>query len=188
MMTEDSKPLEIYTIGHGNSPSQVIVDLLHKHGITTLVDVRSVPYSQYTPFFNREVFKNALEQADIHYVFEGEALGGRPNDETCYKTSEVPDAKTSREKFLKLVDYEEVAKRSWYQEGIERLIQFAGEGRTAIMCSEEDPKRCHRSHLIAQTLVKMGITVKHIRRDESLGTDLEEETLKEAQPRQLGLF
>ena len=187
-MVENGKPLEIYTIGHGNSASEVIIDLLHKHHIKTLVDVRSVPFSQYMPFFNQGVFKNSLEQAGIHYVFEGEALGGRPNDDTCYKTSEVPDPKTKRAKFLKLVDYEEVAKRSWYQEGIARLIKLAGEGRIAILCSEEDPKRCHRSHLIAQTLVKMGIIVKHIRRDDNPSSDLEEEALKETQPRQLSLF
>ena len=187
-MGDANNPLEIYTIGHGNSPSELIVDLLHKHQIKTLVDVRSVPYSQYTPFFNRDVLKNTLEEAGIRYIFEGESLGGRPGDETCYITKEVPDAKTPKEKFLKLVNYEEVAKRSWYQQGIERLIKTAKEGRTAIMCSEEDPVRCHRSHLIAQTLVKMDIIVKHIRRDVNLGATLEQETLKEAQPRQLSLF
>jgi hypothetical protein len=56
------------------------------------------------------------------------------------------------------------------------------------MCSEEDPARCHRSHLIAQTLVKMGIVVKHIRRDEDQNARLEEEVLKESQPRQLSMF
>jgi uncharacterized protein (DUF488 family) len=44
------------------------------------------------------------------------------------------------------------------------LIELAGKGRTAIMCSEEDPQRCHRHHLIAQALLARGIAVEHIRR------------------------
>ena len=49
------------------------------------------------------------------------------------------------------------------------------------MCSEEDPRRCHRHHLIARSLLELGIEVGHIRRD---GT-VEPAT---AEPRQLSLL
>ena len=67
--------------------------------------------------------------------------------------------------YLALVDYAEVASRLWYRRGIARLRQIAAEGRTAVMCSEEDPHRCHRHHLIAQTLLGHGLAVWHIRAD-----------------------
>src|SRR5260221_8016019 len=122
-MAAPSQRPEIYTIGHGNASSETILELLHRYSIQTLVDVRSVPYSQYTPAFNREVFKSVLEQSGIDYTFAGEYLGGRPKDETCYVTSEVPDKDTKRNKYLKLVDYNEVAKRDWYLKSIKRLLQ-----------------------------------------------------------------
>jgi uncharacterized protein (DUF488 family) len=36
------------------------------------------------------------------------------------------------------------------------------------MCAEEDPKRCHRQFLIAQTLLDRGIEMQHIRGDGTL--------------------
>jgi len=177
-------PLVIYTIGHGNAPVTAIIELLHKYAIRELVDVRSVPYSQYVPAFNREAFKKALEDAGIVYAYAGDYLGGRPKDETCYKTEQVPDEKTGRAEFLKLVDYAAVMERPWYQKGIARLIEIARTQRTAIMCSEEAPDRCHRSHLIAQTLIGRGITARHIRRTE------DRDWVEDEQPRskQLSLF
>ncbi len=180
--------LVIYTIGHGNAPGKIIIELLGKYQIKELVDVRSAPYSQHVPEFNREIFKKALKDAGINYAFAGEYLGGRPKDETCYKNHEAPPDGAGRAKFLKLVDYNEVAKRPWYQKGILRLLDIARSNQTVIMCSEEDPKLCHRSHLISQTLLEMGIQVKHIRRGSNNETWEEPELPKVKQPQQLSLF
>lgn len=182
--------LEIYTIGHSNVASDRLIELLQQHGIHNLVDVRSTPYSQWASQFNRETLAQRLSEAGtgIVYTYAGEFLGGRPKDPTCYKTSEVPQGKVQ---YLKVVNYPEVARRPWYLAGIKRLLQIGGDGRTAVMCSEEDPHHCHRHHLIAQTLIEMGITVWHIR-----GTgDLEQARLLTDEqppepdgPRQLSLF
>jgi uncharacterized protein (DUF488 family) len=150
----------IYTIGHSNVTAEEVIALLMANEIATVVDVRSVPYSQYTPQFNREIFEATLKQAGIDYKFAGETLGGRPKDPTCYRCDAKPK---SRGAFLKQVDYGAVMKRPWYQKGIARLVEIAGAQRTAIMCSEEDPNDCHRHHLIAQTLLPQGISVYHIR-------------------------
>jgi uncharacterized protein (DUF488 family) len=68
------------------------------------------------------------------------------------------------------VDYPEVMKRDWFQQGIKRLLQQAGEEATAILCAEEDPARCHRHHLIARYLRDAcpEVEVLHIRGDGSL--------------------
>ena len=144
--------LEAFTIGHSNVPADAIIALLRQYHIETLVDVRSAPYSQYSPQFNRETFARTLREAGVEYLFAGDDLGGRPKDPTCYKSGESPTGKAA---YLALVDYGEVAKRDWYKRGIGRLLEFAQERRTAIMCSEEDPGRCHRHHLIAQTLLEV---------------------------------
>lgn len=41
--------------------------------------------------------------------------------------------------------------------GNEQLLELAGARRTAMMCAEEDPTRCHRSHLIAPALMQRGV-------------------------------
>jgi hypothetical protein len=43
-----------------------------------------------------------------------------------------------------------------FRENLEKLIEFAGQAPTAIMCAEAVPWRCHRS-LIADALVARGI-------------------------------
>ena len=177
-MAKEYGSLTIYTIGHSNVTADTIIDLLNEHGIGMLVDVRSSPYSRYSPQFNREQLARALDKAGIEYAFAGAHLGGRPKDPTCYKDGTLPEGKAD---FLSLVDYGEVAKRRWFQDAITRLLELAGEHRTAIMCSEEDPDHCHRHYLIAQTLLEMDVTVLHIRGDGSL-----EAAKPEAQ--QLSLF
>ena len=159
------EPLTIYTIGHSNRTADEFVGALADGGISSVVDVRSTPYSQYNPQFNRETLESRLLAAGLRYAFAGQTLGGRPTDPTCYRDGVVPAGGAD---FLSLVDYEAVAQRPWYQAGIERLIAIARETPTAVMCSEEDPERCHRHHLIAQSLIERGITVTHLRRDGSL--------------------
>jgi uncharacterized protein (DUF488 family) len=38
------------------------------------------------------------------------------------------------------------------------------EDNLVLMCSEEDPKSCHRHNLITQSLLKKGFEVIHIRK------------------------
>lgn len=157
--------LTIYTIGHSNVPASKLISLLKQHGIQVLVDVRSSPYSQYVPQFNREDLQAVLQREGLDYKYAGDYLGGRPKDPTCYKNSQIPDGHAD---FLHLVDYPAVMTKEWYQKGIDRLVEITLQARTAIMCSEENPERCHRQHLISQTLLQKGIEVLHIRGDGQL--------------------
>jgi len=162
--------IEIYTIGHSNVEADKIIQLLQKYKIDVLVDIRSFPYSQYATQFNRDKFANLLQESGIEYIFAGAYLGGRPKDISCYKDDKL--------------DYNLVVQRPWYQKAIERLIEIADENRVAIMCSEENPEQCHRQHLIAQTLIEMGIKVIHIR-----GNGVcEIAKLEQKQAEQLSLF
>ena len=161
----DTRPLDVtlYTVGHSNVALEQLVQLLQNFAIEVIVDIRSAPYSQYTPHFNREVFKLGLAQAGIEYRFAGEYLGGRPDNPKYYKSETLPSGKTN---YLQQVDYEAYARDEKYLRGIRHLLNLAQTKRVAIMCSEEDPKRCHRHHLITQiTLLPMGVKVYDIRGD-----------------------
>ncbi len=180
--------ITIYTIGHSNVPVEDLIEQLHRYEIQTLIDVRSAPYSKYVPQFNREALSRLLEaNYGISYQFEGDDLGGRPKDPTCYKQGAVPDGKAN---YLELVDYAEVARRDWFRRAIDRLVVIASQQRAAIMCSEEDPLRCHRHHLIARTLHGMGVTVQHIQRDTLIDANyyFEQEAEEQRKPQQSTMF
>jgi uncharacterized protein (DUF488 family) len=163
------KDLPIYTIGHSDHATAAFVGLLRRHGITLLVDVRSQPYSRWAHQFNRETLARNLQEAGIVYQFMGDALGGRPADPALYDPGEERP------------DYERMAQTSAYQAGVDRLLELAQTERVALMCSEGDPRRCHRHLLITQTLLDRGVRVLHIQPD---GTT----TAGERIPRQLSLF
>ncbi len=150
-MTEDQgkQPVPIYTIGYGSHAIEDFVAMLQQHGIKFLIDVRSQPYSRFKPEFSKEALDKALRSRGIRYVFMGDALGGRPSDETCYTDGKV--------------DYAKCREKPWFQQGIMRLRNaWDQRKRVALMCSEGKPEECHRSKLIGVSLVDAGIEVLHI--------------------------
>src|SRR3989442_15928815 len=50
----DTDAQTVFTIGHSNLEFARFVALLKQHDIQAVADVRSSPYSQYNPQFNRE--------------------------------------------------------------------------------------------------------------------------------------
>ena len=141
--------IPIYTIGYGSRSIAEFIEVLHQHEIAYLIDVRSAPYSRYKPEFSKASLANALEQHNIRYIFMGDTLGGRPNDETCYVNGRL--------------DYEKVKEREYYQRGIERLhTAFSQQYSVVLMCSEGKPEECHRCKLIGASLTTQDIPVIHI--------------------------
>jgi len=148
-----SEKIEIHTIGHSDHATQEFIDLLRRYEIALVVDVRSQPYSRWTPQFNRETLKRDLEGAGIAYRFMGDLLGGRPSDPTLYEGGgERPD-------------YARMEQTPAYQTGIDRLLDLASAERTVVMCSEGDHRHCHRHLLVTQTLLSRGAQVIHIEPD-----------------------
>lgn len=170
-----TKSFTIYTIGHSKSPVETIIGLLKKYSITVLMDVRSVPFSRFSPQFNQKRIQQSLLDAGIRYDYAGSSLGGRPNDPSCYKDGKVP---TEWKNLLFQIDYAVVMKKDFFLEGIQHLMEIAQNEKVALMCAEEDPADCHRHHLLGRYLAGQGITVLHIRKDgsvtheESLSTEL----------------
>lgn len=71
----------IYSIGHSNQPMEAFLELLNRHSIQALIDVRSHPYSRYVPHFNGPELAHAAGRVNIQYLFMGKELGGRPDGE-----------------------------------------------------------------------------------------------------------
>jgi uncharacterized protein (DUF488 family) len=165
----------ILTIGHSNQSVEHLLGLLHRHDVTVLVDVRSQPYSRFTPQFNRELLEPAVTNAGLRYLFMGEELGGRQRG----KISTLDE---------RLARAGEVARLPAFQRGIDRLLDGARRFQIAILCAEEDPTECHRRLWVGRALRAHGATVLHIRGDGRLDAD---DTLKRLEPpagEQLSLF
>ncbi|BFM39886.1 DUF488 domain-containing protein [Synechocystis sp. LKSZ1] len=158
------KPL--FTIGHSNHSPEKFIELLERHGITALADVRSSPYSRYLPHFNRKSLETLLPQADIRYVFLGDQLGARPNNPNCYV-----DGKAL---------YERIAQTTAFQQGLQRLLKGSQNYRIALMCAEKDPLTCHRAILVCQQLLPFNLEIGHIHSNGELEyhENLEERMLK----------
>ena len=173
IMEKSPIPIPIYTIGYGSRSIAELIEVLHQHEIVYLIDVRSAPYSRYKPEFSKAALANELEQKGIRYVFMGDTLGGRPDDETCYVNGKV--------------DYEKVKTMEFYQRGIERLhAAFLQQQSVVLMCSEGKPEECHRCKLIGTTLTKDNIPVIHI--DENGKQMTQEQIIDRLTGGQLSMF
>jgi uncharacterized protein (DUF488 family) len=162
-----NRSVQIFTIGHSKHKLEHFLANLKKNEIRKLVDVRSVPSSRFSPQFNKKRLSQSLKDQGIEYVYMGDVLGGRPHDETVYRSGQLPKkwAEVSKE-----IDYDRVRQKEWYQQGIERLLSLANQAKTVVMCAEENPDQCHRKHLIAQSLPE-DVDILHIRGDGSLEKD-----------------
>ena len=144
----------LYTIGHSNHDLATFLKLLKDNGIQVVVDVRSAPYSRYVPQFNKKEIEAAATAAGVTYVFMGDTMGGKP--------SGLQDLQANTRG-----RYDKLAAADTFQQGLDRLINAVAAGWIiALMCAEEDPRKCHRHLLIARELeLKRNIPVFHIRSD-----------------------
>jgi len=144
--------LTVFTIGHSTRAWEAFVELLRAHGIERVLDVRSIPRSRHNPQFNRETLSAKLRGARISYVHL-RSLGG-----LRHARRDSPNMGWRNASFRGFADYMQTPE---FEKGLQRLIKLAKKKKTAIMCAEAVPWRCHRS-LIADALTARGIRAEHI--------------------------
>ena len=146
----------IFSIGHSTHPVDYFMDLLARHGIDVVADVRSSAIQQV---------QSPVQQADLGRCTEairnqirlfGKELGARAEDPSCYLDGRV--------------QYARLAARADFGHAIDRLLVGAKDHRIALMCSEKEPLECHRTILVSQALIKAGCPVTHILHDGTLET------------------
>jgi hypothetical protein len=142
----------VLTVGHSTREWKDFLDLLRAHGVRRVVDVRTIPRSRHNPQYNRETLPAKLRAAGISYVHMSK-LGGLRR-----ASPDSPNKGWRNASFRGYADYMQTTD---FAAGFQRLMKLAQEKRTAIMCAEAVPWRCHRS-LIADALLIRGIQVEDI--------------------------
>ncbi len=143
----------IFTIGHGNRAIGEFVALLREAGIECVVDVRAYPVSRRHPQFAREALEKSCTQAGIRYAWEGNSLGGRRK--LAKYSPHVALGNPGLRAYAGHMTTED------FRQALDRLIENSRGRRTAILCAERLPSKCHRC-LIADSLVARGAAVEHI--------------------------
>jgi len=128
----------LFTVGHSILPLQHFVQMLQKHSIQVIADVRSSPHSGRSPHFSRDPLKRHLKSCGIQYVFLGDELGARRTEVQAYEG--------------RIASYERIAELPVFKAGLERLISGAQNYRVCLMCAEKDPLQCHRTILVCRHL------------------------------------
>lgn len=145
-------PLTIWTIGHSTRPIESFLEMLQSAGVERLADVRTVPRSRHNPQYEQHALAGALEQRGQRYIHMP-GLGGlrRPLAQSI-------NSGWRNTSFRGYADYMQTPA---FTQSLEALMQQATAERTAIMCAEAVPWRCHRS-LIADALLVRGVDVQEI--------------------------
>ena len=147
----------VFTIGHSTRTLEELVAILRSHGVSELVDVRTVPRSRHVPQFNAETLAGDLAESGIQYL-SLPALGGLRKAK--------PDSVNTAWRNARFRGYADYMQTPAFGAGLKHLIQIASAQRTVIMCAEAVPWRCHRS-LIADALIVRGWRVLDLMSDRS---------------------
>jgi len=142
----------ILTIGHSTHTLEEFVAMLKAHDVAQLVDVRTIPKSRRVPQFNSESLAETLPARGIDYVHM-KSLGG-----LRHARKDSLNTGWRNASFRGYADY--MATRD-FKQGIDKLLELARAKRTALMCAEAVPWRCHRS-LIGDALLIRGVQVEDI--------------------------
>jgi len=164
---QNSPAPTLFTIGHSDHRLSEFLSLLNRHGIDTIADVRSQPYSKFHPQFNRETLAGALKRVGVEYAFLGRELGARRSEPESYRDGQAR--------------YELIQRLPAFQSGLVWIREHASSRRIALLCAEKDPLTCHRTILVCRHLRSSSLSINHVLEDGTV------ETTEQAESRLLDL-
>lgn len=140
----------VYTIGYSGFSIDDFVATLKKHNISLVVDVRSSPFSNYFPEYNKDVLETCLKTHGIYYRNYADAFGARQNNRNYY----------CKEGYL---DFEVFSKSEPFLQGLKKMCNSMEQNYTfVLLCAEKDPICCHRTILVARAFYERGYNVVHL--------------------------
>lgn len=156
----------LFTIGYSGFKIVDFLSTLKMYNITLVVDVRSLPYSQYYSDYNKDKLSAILNGSGIYYRNYILEFGARQEDKHYYPNG--------------YLDFEMFSKSKNFITGVDKLKKAMEHDYSfALMCSEKDPINCHRAILVSRAFHNAGYQVIHLLPDGKTTTqsELEERLL-----------
>jgi len=152
----------IFTIGQGKKDLDTFLKSIKRYGIDCIIDVRSKPYSKFSPFQQKEL-KNILKKENRGYLYLGNKLGGEIIKDTfCKKKGHLYDILTN----------------NTFRDGLKILWKMRKNFKICLFCAEEDPLECHRFLCIGAILkLKGGIEIVNLLSDRNENFDFSTQRL-----------
>lgn len=139
----------IFTIGYSGFQLNNFIKTLKDNGISVVVDVRSLPYSQYYTDFNKDNLNKILTESKIYYRNYALEFGARQEEKKYYPNG--------------YLDFNMFSKSRQFLSGVEKLKKSMKQNYTfSLMCSEKEPIMCHRTILVARAFYLAGYNVIHL--------------------------
>jgi len=142
----------ILTIGHGAQQFPGLLEVLRRHGVAMIIDVRSRPTSRHAPDFAKQHLQGWCAVSGLGYRWMGRALGGLPDD------PELVDSEGN-------LDPAALRASPAFAAAIDTVATIAAGGLTVLLCAEENPAHCHRARVLAPAFIERGHHVLHLRHD-----------------------
>ena len=143
--------MKIFTIGFTKKNAEKFFLLLCNPEIKRLIDIRLNNVSQLAGFTKRDDLKYFLKKiCNIEYIHMPELA---PNDEILKDYQQNGDWPLYEKRFISLLDNRNVADK------IQKNL-FDG---ACLLCSEPEPRQCHRRLVVEYLSKKWGdVEIKHI--------------------------
>jgi uncharacterized protein (DUF488 family) len=147
------KPTTVFTIGYEEKTINEFLDKLKKHGITTLIDVREIPYSRKRDFSKTRI-GDYLRSAGIKYIHIGKLGSPKELREKLHKDKDYDSFLSAYRAYLETLN-----------DAMEKLYgEIIAQDVSCLMCMERDPFKCHRI-VIAKKMKEIdnnGMIITHI--------------------------
>jgi len=143
--------LAVYTIGYEGCSIDRLLDVLMRHGIQRIVDVRRNPVARRYGF-HKSTLDRLCEKVDVEYVHIPEV--GIP--------SELRQGLDSPSAYMRLFERYERELLPLARDAVRKIARFTSDKPTALMCMEADPKMCHRTCVANAVCCMTHLPLHHI--------------------------
>ena len=139
----------IYTIGYTGFSINDFLRILKEYKIQVVIDVRSSPYSERYPDYNRPNFEKKLNNNGIYYRNYVEEFGARQENPLYYTDG--------------YLDFNKFSKTNAFQRGVTKIRNSLDKNYViTFLCAEKNPIQCHRAILVSRAFSDLGYQVYHI--------------------------
>ncbi len=138
----------LHTIGYEKAALGAFIAALRAAGVTTLIDVREMPYSRRKEF-SRSPLAAALIDAGIAYVH----LHGLGNPKPGRDAARAG----RRDEYIRIFTAHLEGREA--QADLARAAEIAAPGGACLMCYERDARNCHRAMVAEALRRRAGLTV-----------------------------